>query len=115
MSNDQRSICQRFGAEYTPPEASQKVGISLGSLGNVPLHAVRLFPKNGTCGWYIHGGEYSPDDDFYQPLHVTHLIGRCPNIVPYLALPPGWRVLLTPDYEDVWFDGEVLKGVTDSL
>ncbi len=115
MSNDQRNVCQRFGTEYMPPEASQKVGISLGSLEDVPLHAVRLSPDNGTCGWYIYGGEYSPDANFYQPLHVAHLIERCPNIVPYLALPPGWRVLLAPDYEDVWFDGELLKNVIDSL
>jgi hypothetical protein len=33
----------------------------------------------------------------------------CPSILPYLALPPGWRVLLAPGYEDVWFDGELLK------
>ena len=115
MSNDQRNVCERFGAEYTPPEASQKVGISLASLENVPLHAARLRPENGTCGWYIYGGEYTTDVDFYQPLHVAHLVERCPNIVPYLALPPGWRVLLAPDYEDVWFDGELLKDVTDSL
>jgi hypothetical protein len=115
MSNDQRNVCERFGAEYAPPEASQKVGISLASLENVPLHAVRLSPENGTCGWYIYGGVYSTDADFYQALHVGHLIERCPNILPYLALPPGWRVLLAPDYEDVWFDGELLKCVTDSL
>ena len=115
MSNDQRKVCERFGAKYTPPEASQKVGISLASLENVPLHAVRLPPENGTCGWYIYGGEYSTDVNFYQPLHVAHLVERCPMIVPYLALPPGWRVLLAPDYEDVWFDGELLKGVADSL
>ena len=115
MCNDQRNVCQRFGAEYMPPEASQKVGISLGSLETVPLHAVRLIPENGTCGWYIYGGENSTDADFYQPLHVAHLVERCPNIVPYLALPPGWRVLLAPDYEDVWFDGELLKDVTGSL
>lgn len=115
MSNDQRKVCERFGAEYTPPEASQKVGISLTSLENLPLHAVRLSPENGTCGWYIYGGEYSTDVDFYQPLHVAHLVERCPKIVPYLALPPGWRVLLAPDYEDVWFDGALLKGVPDSV
>jgi len=115
MSDDQENICQRFGAEYMPPKASQKVGISLGSLENLPLHAVRLSPENGTSGWYIYGGEYSTDADFYQPLHVAHLVERCPQIVPYLALPPGWRVLLAPDYEDVWFDGELLKDVTEGL
>lgn len=58
MSNDQRNLCQRFGAEYMPPEAIQRVGISPGSLRNLPLHAVRLSPENGTSGWYIYGGKY---------------------------------------------------------
>lgn len=108
-------ICQSFGAECMPPEPGQKVGIALGSLGSVPLHAVRLAPERGTCGWYIYGGEYSTDADFYQPLHVVHLGEHCPCIVPYLALPPGWRVLLAPGYEDVWFDGELLKTTNDDL
>jgi hypothetical protein len=110
---NQTDICQRFGAEYMPPKVDQKVGISLGSLKTLPLHALRVSPQNGTCGWYIYGGECSTDANFYQPLHVTHLVDYCPNIVPYLALPPGWRVLLAQDYEDVWFDGELLKDVTD--
>ena len=25
-----------------------------------------------------------------------------------LALPPGWRFLLAPDYEDVWYDPSLL-------
>jgi len=27
---------------------------------------------------------------------------------PYLARPPGWRVLLAPGQEDVWYDGTLL-------
>jgi hypothetical protein len=111
MPSDQRDICQRFGASYLPPEMSEKVGIALSSLGILPLNAARIVPKNGTCGWYIYGGEQSSDSDFYHPLCVAHLTEQCPNIVPYLALPPGWRVLLAPDYEDVWFDGELLSNV----
>jgi hypothetical protein len=28
----------------------------------------------------------------------------------YLALPAGWRFLLAPDHEDVWFDVNLLDG-----
>lgn len=104
MSTGDLNICRRFDAECLPPEPAQKVGIALDSLGNVSLHAVRLNPENGTCGWYIYGGEYSDDADFYQPLHVAHLGDYCPSILPCLALPPGRRVLLAPGDEDVWFD-----------
>ena len=112
MHDNASQICQRFGTEYMPPSGGQKVGIALGSLGNVPIHAVRLYPEGGTSGWYIYGGECSTDADFYQPLHIAHLAERCPSIIPYLALPPGWRVLLAPDFEDVWFDGGLLHGAT---
>lgn len=115
MSTEQSDICQRFGAGCMPPGPDQKVGIALRSLGHVPLYAVRLAPENGTCGWYIYGGEYSADADFYQPLHVAHLAEHCPSIVPYLALPPGWRVLLAPDYEDVWFEGELMNRAGDDV
>lgn len=115
MHIEQRDLCQRFGAEFMPPKLGQKVGIALSTLTRVPLHAVRISPNNGTCGWYIYGGEYSMNPDFYQPLHVDHLNEYCPSIVPYLALPPGWRVLLAPDYEDVWFDGELLATPTTGV
>lgn len=113
MYNDQIGVCHRFDTECMPPEMEQKVGIALGSLKMVPLHAVRIQPDNGTCGWYIYGGDYSQDADFYQPLHVAHIAEHCPQIVPYLGLPPGWRVLLAPGHEDVWFDGQLLKNITD--
>lgn len=83
------------------------------SIGSVPLRAVRLTPENGTCGWFIYGGEYSADADFYQPLHVAHLDDHCPSIRHYLGLPPGWCVLLAPDYEDVWFDSALMKNACD--
>lgn len=91
----------------------EKVGIALDTLEDLPLHAVRVRPENGVCGWYIHGGECSKDANFYQPLHVSHLADYCARIIPYLALPPGWQVLLALDYEDVWFDGELLQNPAD--
>lgn len=104
----QLEICHRFCAEVVPPNAEEKLGIALSSLNKVPLHAVRGLAINGTCVWYIWGGEYSPDPDFYQPLHVAHIAEYCPQIHPYLALAPGWSFILAPGYEDVWFDPENL-------
>lgn len=115
MRAEQFEICQRFGVKCMPPESGQKVGIALGTLSTAPLHAARIAPEGATCGWYIYGGEYSTDKEFYQPLHVAHLGEHCPSIVPYLGLPPGWRVLLAPDYEDVWFDGDLLKPANNAL
>jgi hypothetical protein len=84
-------------------------GIALHTLTSVPLNALRHPPEHGTCGWYIWGGETLSDDPtFFKPLHVSHLSEVCPSIVPYLGLAPGWRVLIAPNQEEVWFDETLL-------
>lgn len=103
-AHEQQAICQRFGSETVPVGPAEKLGIALATLTELPLIAVRCPPEKGTCGWYIYGGEHSNDPDFYQPLHVAHLEDYCPQILPYLALAPGWHVMLAPDFEDVWFE-----------
>ena len=41
-------------------------------------------------------------------MHLEHLFGRCQRVLPYLALPPGWRFLIADGYEDVWRDDSLL-------
>ena len=50
----------------------------------------------------------SEDPGFFIPMHVGHLVEARPEIGPYLGLPMGWRFLVAPGHEDVWFDGSVL-------
>ena len=38
----------------------------------------------------------------WNALHAVHLADHCPSVLPYLGLPPGWRFLIAPGYEDVW-------------
>jgi len=105
-----QEICARYGSEFSPPVPSQKVGLALGSLHSRPLNALRHPPQNGTCGWYIWGGtEMSQDRDFFQPLHVSHLAEYCPDLLPFLGLAPGWRVLLAPGQTEMWFDENLLN------
>jgi hypothetical protein len=105
----QKAICARVGAEFVNSAAEEKLGIALDTLEELPLNALRTSPKNGTCGWYIWGGgDMSTDDDFFQPLHVSHIADHCEMIEPYLGLAPGWRVQIAPGHEDVWFDARLL-------
>lgn len=105
----QKAVCAQYGSEYTPPAPLEKVGIALETLGQFPLNALRHAAGNGTSGWYIWAGELlSQEPNFFQPLHVQHLSERCPAIIPYLALAPGWRVLLAPSQIDVWFEEGLL-------
>jgi hypothetical protein len=106
----QSAVCERFGAVSSPPDPDSKVGIALATLASIPLNALRISPEGTTCGWYIWGGEtMSQEADFFQPLHVHHLVHHCPAVIPYLSLPPGWRVLLAPGQEDVWHDPELFR------
>jgi|SRR5580693_127014 hypothetical protein len=106
---EQKTIAARFGALFVPVESHEKAGVALETLATAPLNALRHPPENGTSGWYIWGGEdLSEDPTFFKPLHHAHLAETCPSIVPYLGLGPGWRVLLAPDQEEVWFDEKLL-------
>lgn len=76
--------------------------------GKVHLNGMRVRPENGTCGWYIWAGEeFSSDGDFFVPLHASHLEVWAPLAIRFLGLPPGWRFLVTNDYEDVWEDKQL--------
>lgn len=105
-----QQICERFVSAVVPVEPDAKVGVALATLQLRPLNALRHPPGHDTSGWYIWGGPLSEAPDFFQPLHIHHLPARCPEILPYLSLAPGWRVLLAPGREDVWFD-EALNNV----
>ena len=106
----QEDTCRKYQADCVLPNSEAKVGIALNTLHKEPLNALRHPAKVDTCGWYIWGGEeLSKANDFFQPLHVAHLTEKCPEIVPYLGLAPGWRVLLVGDYVDVWYDEALLN------
>lgn len=105
----QQDVASRFGALFVPVAPLDKAGVALHTLAALPLNALRHQPVQGTSGWYVWGGEsLSEDPSFFMPLHHAHLAEQCPSLVPYLGLGPGWRVLLAPNQEEVWFDPKVL-------
>jgi hypothetical protein len=103
---EQRQLCERLGVAFTPSPPQLKLGIAENARNGVlPINGLRHSPETGTTGWYIWAGdEFSEADDFFKPLHVSHLQNSCPAIIKYLGLPPGWRFLIANGYEDVWFD-----------
>jgi hypothetical protein len=100
--------CERFGVEPAAARADERVGIAPNvRAGARPIKAVRNLPVDDMTGWYIWGGDIEAStqgDDFFVSLHVAHLAEWAPEIVPYLALPPGHGVIVEAGYEDVWFD-----------
>ncbi len=103
------AICRDYDVTPEPPALSDKLGVAIDTLDRQPLNGMRNRAEGGSCGWFIWGGELSADADFFQPLHVSHLPEQCPEVLPFLSLPPGWRFLLATDSTaDVWFDEELL-------
>ena len=104
----QKATCAKVGSSFVPVDAHSKLGVALRTLHLLPLNVLRHAPEGETCGWFIWGGEdFSEQPEFFQPLHVAHMDTRCPLLVPYLGLAPGWRVLLAPEQEDVWYDASL--------
>ena len=109
-TTEQLEIATRFRVTATPPLPGEKVGIAKNVRdGSWPINGLRHPVAGDTSGWYIWAGdELSQDPDFFVPLHAEHLADWAPIVVPYLALPPGWRFLLAPGHEDVWYDENLL-------
>ena len=111
VSVEQEKVCKRFEVEPVPSPAEAKIGVASNvRSGLQPINGFRHQPEVGTTGWFVYAGEeLSTDPDYFSPLHISHVQDWCPEIEPYLALPPGWRFLLAPGYEDVWFDESLLS------
>ena len=106
----QKEVCDRFNVEFVPSSEVEKLGIAIERIGELPIHGLRHKAENGTCGWYIWcGGEMTQEDDFFKPLHVSHISNYLPEVEKYLALPPGYRFLIAGDYEDVWHDPSLIN------
>lgn len=109
---EKETICAKFGSEFVATDPGQKVGVSLDTkTGRMPLNGLRRRPASGFSGWFLWAGPVEPStkDDFFKPLHAHHLEQWAPIVIPYLALAPGWRFLIAPDYEDVWFDPSLFE------
>jgi hypothetical protein len=107
----QKRICDKYKASFCPSPDDQKVGIALNVKdGLLPINGLRHPPEGDTTGWYIWAGEeFSEDPSFFKPLHVSHLINWCPEVLKFLGLPPGWRFLIANEHEDVWYDKNLLN------
>jgi hypothetical protein len=108
----QQEICSRFGAKPVAPDPLSKLGIAPNVRdGILPINGLRHPAEADTCGWYVWTGGDIPqsDSEFFVPLHVAHLVEWCPDVIPYLALPPGWRFQIAPGHVDVWFDESLLN------
>ncbi|NOW94428.1 hypothetical protein [Mucilaginibacter sp. SG564] len=103
---EQMAICEKYGSAYYESLPFLKIGIAKNLKDGIwPINGLRHPLEGDTTGWYIWAGEnFSSDPDFFEPVHVIHVIESFPIIAKYLGLAPGTRFLITENYEDVWED-----------
>jgi hypothetical protein len=108
----QISICEKYNADFLPTPFDKLIGVAIKSFEDFkeePINGLRYPIENEqSANWYIWVGEYSDADTFFQPIHVSHLLAICPNVIKYLGLAPGWRFLFDDNYEDVWYDKNLI-------
>ncbi|HKR65947.1 MAG TPA: hypothetical protein VJZ00_19605 [Thermoanaerobaculia bacterium] len=111
LSAEQASICAKYGATPFAVSSGLKAGVAANVWsGLVPLNGLRHPQAGDSSGWYLWAGEeFSTDPDLWRAVHIEHLSDIRPEVMKYLALPPGWRFLIARDYEDVWYDESLLN------
>jgi hypothetical protein len=112
LINEQKLLCNKYGSQFVESPDKFIVGVSLNVKDILyPINGLRHPIEGETTGWYIWAGEeLSEDPDFFVPLHVSHLVELCPEVLKYLGLAPGWRFLIGENgYEDVWEDKSLIE------
>lgn len=111
----QKMVCNRYGTTYLASPFGKLIGVAIETFkgGNsMPVNGLRHpVESDRSSNWYIWAGEnYSEANDFFKPMHISHLVELCPQALHYLGLPPGWRFLFDDkQYEDVWYDKQLLS------
>jgi hypothetical protein len=99
------------GADAIRPRPDDMLGLAIETLRLTPINGLRYPPENGSCGWYIWGGDVqSLAADFYTAIQARELSDYIPDVAPYLNLPPGYRFTIPKAGDaEVWLDEKLLR------
>jgi hypothetical protein len=109
----QQAICAARDAQPDAPGPDELVGIARDYDEDVdPIVAVRHPREGELCGWLVWSGETEPDvedETAFEGIPASEVATECPRLVPYLALPAGWTVVLGLDsYVETTYDPALL-------
>jgi hypothetical protein len=105
---EQHELCNRAGAEFSPPRPDRLAVVSPAVLEGAPVQGVRYPSPAKMSGWWITADDYTGDVKMLRNEHLYHITDLRPDLARYLALPYGFRFDLS-NYEDVWFDRAVAE------
>lgn len=86
---DQKATCEAVGFDFNPPLANTKAAISVGVIEGDPIEAVRYPAPPHMSGWYLTTARYDGNAESLKVVHLYHVTGARPDLLKYLALPPG--------------------------
>jgi hypothetical protein len=112
IEHEQKKVCDKIAVNPVFADKEMIVGIADNvSTSAQPINGLRHPAAEGTSGWFIWASEnYSNDSGFFKPHCLKHLQELRPDIIKFLALPPGYRFLIdNQGYEDVWYDEGLLS------
>jgi len=88
----QREECVHRRTDFNPPRPDQYVMISPDAVtADTPVDAVRYPSPQHMSGWWLSSPDYSGPVSSMLRQHLYHLTDSRPELVQYLALPPGYR------------------------
>lgn len=87
----QNKLCQENKCQFMPPRPDRKVAISEGVYEGLPVQGVRYPSPEHMSGWWLTTDQYDGNVDSLQVVHMYHLTAKRPDLIPYIALPYGYR------------------------
>lgn len=101
---DQKRVCREQGASFEPPNPLSLIACSDGLReGRSPIGGTRYRHSGKMSGWFLSTDLYDGTNNTVKLHHAYHVTAARPELVNYLALPPGYRF----DHGEspkIWFD-----------
>lgn len=104
--NEQVTLCKEHNVIPVFPLIGQKVPMSKDIYVGSEVNGVRYNDEGHMTGWYLTSNSYNGDISTLSVDHLYHLIKTRPEIVKFLALPPGYRFFHDSLGAEVWKDEE---------
>ncbi|MBN2012101.1 hypothetical protein JW960_22420 [candidate division KSB1 bacterium] len=97
----QKEICTKYQSHFNEPNPADHINILCDAERTSPIKLVRLNPENRSSGWYVHcGGKSSSNYSDFDPVSYLDVQREFPEIVPFLALMPGFIIEIDTNGND---------------
>jgi hypothetical protein len=105
MWAEQQTICESMLTEFDPPTSDLLAAVSEGVFQGLQTDGERCPAKHPMSGWWFFTELYKDDIKTMKTFHIAHVCQMRPDLVPYLALPFGFK--FSQKKGMYWFDTEL--------